>query len=99
MKKIIYKIIFLISLSIIVFFFAYKINSVLADIPLSERLKGKILLQVEENGEAWYINPDDLKRYYLGRPNDAFDLMQKLGKGITDEDLNKIKIAHDYFSG
>ena len=36
---------------------------------------GRIVLQVENNGEAWYINPADLKRYYLGRPQDAFDIM------------------------
>lgn len=99
MKNIFFKTLFLLFLSAIVFFSAYKINSVLADIPLSEKLKGRILLQVEENGEAWYVNPTDLKRYFLGRPSDAFSLMQKLGRGITDEDLNKIKIAHEYFSG
>ncbi|PIQ68501.1 MAG: hypothetical protein COV91_03750, partial [Candidatus Taylorbacteria bacterium CG11_big_fil_rev_8_21_14_0_20_46_11] len=27
--------------------------------------KGKIFLQVEKNGEAWYINPADSKRYFL----------------------------------
>ena len=25
---------------------------------LVERTKGRILLQVEERGEAWYVNPD-----------------------------------------
>ncbi len=25
----------------------------------SQRLSGKILLQVQEHGEAWYIYPDD----------------------------------------
>jgi hypothetical protein len=53
---------------------------------------GKILLQVESKGEAWYINPEDNKRYFLGRPVDAFNLMRKLGLGITINDLNKITI-------
>lgn len=48
---------------------------------LTRRLKGNILLQVEENGEGWYVNPDDEKKYYLGRPVDAFNIMRKLGLG------------------
>lgn len=38
---------------------------------LPERLTGRILLQVESHGEAWYVNQTNLKRYYLGRPSDA----------------------------
>ncbi len=66
---------------------------------ISERLSGKILLQVEGNGEAWYVNPQDLKRYYLGRPVDAFDLMRSTGIGITNENLKKIQVADFDFSG
>jgi hypothetical protein len=47
------------------------------------KLSGRILLQVEEHGEAWYIYPKDLKRYYLGRPVDAFAIMRKLGLGAA----------------
>jgi hypothetical protein len=60
------------------------------DQDFSKLQSGKILLQVEKNGEAWYINGDDLKRYYLGRPSDAFNIMRSLGLGITTNDLNKI---------
>ncbi len=55
---------------------------------LSNRLKGKILLQVESAGEAWYVNPDNEKRYYLGRPADAFQMMRELGLGISNKDFN-----------
>jgi uncharacterized protein YkwD len=55
---------------------------------LSEELKGKILLQVESKGEAWYVNPDNLNRYYLGRPADAFRIMRELGLGISNKDYN-----------
>jgi hypothetical protein len=54
------------------------------------KLSGKILLKVEGNGEAYYVNPVDLKMHYLGRPADAFALMRELGLGITNENLNKI---------
>jgi len=40
-------------------------------------LAGRILLQVEQRGEAWYVDPVDLQRYFLGSPDDAFNLMQK----------------------
>lgn len=55
------------------------------------RLSGRILLQVELNGEAWYVNPEDLKLYPLGRPTDAFRMMRELGLGIKDVDLVKIR--------
>ena len=60
---------------------------------------GKIFLQVENNGEAWYINPVDNKRYFLGRPFDAFSIMKSLGLGITNSDLEKIKINTDFNNG
>ncbi|MEA2088394.1 MAG: serine protease, partial [Patescibacteria group bacterium] len=46
---------------------------------LSKRVSGNILLQVEKNGEGWYVYPDNKKKYYLGRPADAFNVMRKLG--------------------
>lgn len=58
----------------------------------ARRQAGALLLQVEQHGEAWYINPGDLKRYYLGRPGDAFSLMRSLGLGISDADLEKIPV-------
>ncbi len=56
-------------------------------------LSGRILLDVERNGEAWYVYPGDNKRYYLGRPNDAFKVMRELGLGITELDFQKIASA------
>ena len=54
---------------------------------LATRLKGRILLQVESSGEAWYVNPDNEKRYYLGRPADAFQIMRELGLGVSNKDF------------
>ncbi|MCA9375488.1 MAG: hypothetical protein KC925_00290 [Candidatus Doudnabacteria bacterium] len=51
---------------------------------------GKIFLQVEDNGEAWYVNPDDYLRYYLSRREDAFAIMRDLGTGITNANLERI---------
>jgi len=55
---------------------------------LVNRLSGNILLQVEKNGEGWYVNPDNKKKYYLGRPADAFSIMRNLGLGIKHSELN-----------
>jgi hypothetical protein len=59
---------------------------------LTQRMKGRILLQVEDHGEAWYVNPVDSKRYYLGRPEDAFNAMRSLGLGISNANLNTIPV-------
>lgn len=61
------------------------------DNTLSNRMSGKILLQVEDKGEGWYVNPTDNKRYFLGRPADAFNIMRKLGLGISNKDFNSFK--------
>ncbi len=60
---------------------------------VAERVSGRIVLQVQQNGEAWYIYPADLHRYYLGRPEDTLTIMKQLGMGITDEDLAEIPVS------
>jgi hypothetical protein len=62
-------------------------------------LSGKILLQVEENGEAWYVFPLNNERYYLGRPDDAFKLMKNFGLGVSNKDLEKIPVSLTGFTG
>lgn len=52
----------------------------------AKNLSGRILLQVESNGEAWYVYPPTAKRAYLGRPEDAFRIMRELGLGISEKD-------------
>lgn len=76
------------------------INNLFAKTTLGNKLKGKILLQVESNGEAWYINPANEKRYYLGKPDDAFNLMLELGLGISESNFNSFNgYASDNLSG
>jgi len=55
--------------------------------------KGKILLQVEEHGEAWYVNPVDAKRYYMKDGNLAYQIMRFLSLGITNSDLRQIPVG------
>ena len=60
-----------------------------------ERLAGKILIKVHDNGRAYYVNPIDLKLYFLGDPKNALIVLRELGKSINDSDLEKIKIFKD----
>jgi len=63
------------------------------DRKLTERLKGYILLQVEQSGEAWYVNPSDGLRYYLRDGEAAYDIMRELSLGISNKDLNTIPVT------
>ncbi len=62
----------------------------ITDYSFVEKSKGKIYLEVEKKGEAWYVNPADGRRYFLGRPADAFAVMRGLGLGISESDFNKL---------
>lgn len=84
------KIIIFITLLI---FFSVLPDKISAGAELAGKLTGKILLQVEEKGEAWYLNPPDLRRYYLGSPLNAFAVLRELGIGITEKNIKKIPIA------
>ncbi len=73
-----------IALVILFFYFLINAKIAFAETSLNKKLSGRILLQTQKNGEAWYVNPDNLQRYYLGRPTDAFNIMRELGLGISD---------------
>ncbi len=60
-----------------------------------EKLKGKILLQVESRGEAWYVNPRDGKKYFLGRPKEALQIIKIIALGIDNENLISLPTAVD----
>lgn len=57
---------------------------------LANRMKGKMLLQVQEHGEAWYVDPRKCKKIYLKDGEAAYQIMRYLGVGIADADLEKI---------
>lgn len=71
----------------------YGPGKLITDAKLLKNSLGHIYIQVETNGEAWYIEPRSKKRYYLGRPLEAFGIMRQFGVGITNADLNKIPVG------
>jgi len=57
------------------------------------KFSGRIFLAVERNGEAYYVNPVDLKLYYLGRPADAYQMMRDLALGVSNDNIRHIPVA------
>ena len=66
---------------------------------LATRLKGRILLQAEEQGEAWYVNPTDNMRYFLATPIKALEVMRKFGLGATHEFITSYDVYPAYVAG
>jgi len=60
---------------------------------LVNRLKGRIVIQVENHGEAWYINPTNGQRYYLANGEAAYQIMRYLSLGISNKDIRKITVG------
>ncbi|MBI4272930.1 S8 family serine peptidase [Candidatus Uhrbacteria bacterium] len=65
------------------------------DLVFAKKNAGKIFLNIEKKGEAWYIHPKELVRYFLGRPQDAFSVMRNTGLGILNKDLHLIPIEQE----
>lgn len=55
----------------------------------AKKLKGRLLLQVEQGGAIWYVNPINLQKYQVTWAN-AVALFTNFALGITDVDLLKI---------
>lgn len=65
------------------------LNKIKSDVNYRKKFIGKIFLQVESKGEAYYISSNG--RYnYLKDGQSAYEVMRSLGLGITNSNLNKI---------
>ena len=88
-KRITYTLGALNIIMILVFSLIIKFNIVHAA-SILDIVRGRILLQVEQHGEAWYVDPVSNKRYYMKDGDAAYQIMRKLSLGITDVDLARI---------
>lgn len=68
-------------------------TSVCSTNTLANRLRGEILLQVEQHGEAWYIDPDTCRSIYMKDGVAAYEIMRFLGLGIANINLEKIPVG------
>lgn len=75
------------------FLFSLFFSGVASAATLAKKLAGRILLQVESRGEAWYVDPVSLKRIYLADGNSAYSLMKNMGLGITNSNLEKVPVG------
>lgn len=58
---------------------------------LGNRLRGRIVLRVEEHGEAWWVFPRNCRAYYVGTHEAAYELMRKFSLGVSKSNLGKIR--------
>lgn len=68
-------------------------HSVITAKTVDSKLLGRILIDVDDSGKAYYVHPVSKKLYYLGRPADALQVMRQVGLGINNQNLRKIKLA------
>src|SRR3989339_1907960 len=62
------------------------------DKKITTRLRGRLLLQAQNHGQIWYVNPVDDRKYEVNAAN-ALPLFRQLALGITDADLSEISPA------
>ncbi len=62
------------------------------DEQLTQRLKGRILLAVQDRGKIWYIDPTSGLRYRVTLDN-VLSVFRGLSLGITNENLEQIPVA------
>jgi hypothetical protein len=65
--------------------------SVCEENELGSRLRGRIVLRTEENGEAYWILPTNCRAYYAGTYEASYELMKKFSLGIVKKTLAKIR--------
>lgn len=70
-------------------------ESLNVDYELTHNMRGKFLLQVEENGEAWYVNPLDNLRYSIANGKEGLKTLQKLGIEVDDVKMRAIPITKE----
>ncbi|MDD5749507.1 MAG: S41 family peptidase [Patescibacteria group bacterium] len=57
------------------------------DYQLTHKFRGRFLLQTEEKGEAWYINPLDNQRYYISNNTQGLETLKNLAIDISRDKL------------
>ena len=65
------------------------------DFKFSSGLAGKFLIDVERNGEVWYVSPNDNLRYYIPDYNFLIKTVGVLGRGINNSNINLIANSKD----
>lgn len=66
---------------------AYQKNEVTRphSLTLAEKLAGTFVINVEHDGEAWYIDPESFERIVVGTPNEFEVFLQSAGLTVSQE--------------
>ncbi len=62
------------------------------DLTFAKQQVGKVLLQTGGNGELWFVNPVDQKRYFMPSAESS-SVVAGVGACISDVDLNKLPVG------
>jgi len=84
-KKFVFKLIIL----GLVFLFSFNFVRAEIDRDLSNRLKGHLLLQVEDRGQIWYVDADEGERYLVNL-NNALEIFNDLAIKLEEKDFNTL---------
>jgi len=57
---------------------------------LAENLAGELLLQVENKGQLWYIDPSSAKRIMISDVSNFIDIVKTFALGISEDNFGKI---------
>ncbi|MDZ4229541.1 MAG: hypothetical protein U1C53_00195, partial [Candidatus Veblenbacteria bacterium] len=69
------------------------VEAAASDTTLAERLKGRIVLQVESLGEAWYVDPRNGHRHYLANGASALSVWGSLSLSVPGTALAAIPLG------
>lgn len=64
------------------------------DWTMVNRLLGRILLQVNDHGEAWYLDPVSKERFYMKDGSTAYQMLRSFGLGVTEVDYAKLETGN-----
>lgn len=83
--------------ALLIAFFAIQSRVATASSGAFEHVRGRVLIDVERHGQAWYVHPVSGKRYYLNSPSNALSVMRELSLGISEDNLVRIPTSsHDF---
>ncbi|MBL7057821.1 hypothetical protein ISS03_00645 [Patescibacteria group bacterium] len=70
------------------------INNALADeVNLAEKLSGQILINTENDGELWYVDPTTNKRLYLDSADFAYTLLRSRAISTSAQSINGLPMG------
>lgn len=78
---------------LLVFLSALAGASVVQASPSMDHIRGRIVIQTEDHGEAWYVLPNETVRFYIKNGEAAYAALRNFGLGISDADLWQIPLG------